>query len=364
MQLVPPSPATPLSPLSGGGPSGVATPATRLPVAIPGIGSGIEGQTGTSATSTYAGSLHLRGAAHSWDPQRNVAVAGGQQALAFLAPLASQLQDLKADLSARLAAGSAPGAQQDRALQDQLQRVATTWRSRPILSGSSLDGQLRYTSPPQPLQRFSVRGLNLATLQAGDKETLSLSVNASGPQVASVGIEPGLSAAEIVQRFNLALAPAQIRASVGDSGALVFSVPDSAWPAVRDSLSIKGGGVRFPAGQLVRVRADAEPEAMQPESWGIDDAASMRRSLLGVTRALALTQNAQTAASLDLAAASSRLEAARPTEDAAWAASAAAQFRVAAGQTGYGAASSMAAALSRLGRGQVQALLTLPPDLA
>jgi hypothetical protein len=362
MQLALPSLPTPaFSPLGSGPPAGTATAATRPPVAVAGVAPDTDG--GPAAGAASAAGTRVRGAVRSWDPQRNAAVAGGQQALAYLAPLASQLQGLKADLSARLAAGSAPGAQQDQALQDQLQRVATTWRNRQLASGGSLDGQLRYTSPPQPTQRFSVRGLNLATLQSGDKETLSLAVNAPGQQVASVGIEPGMSATEIVQRFNQALAPAQVQASVGDSGALVFSVAASAWPAVRDSLSIKGGGVRFPAGQLVRVRADPEPEAMQPEAWSADDADSTRRSLQGVTRALALTQNAQTAASLDIAAASSRLEAARPAEDAAWAASAAAQFQAAAAQPGYAAVSSMAAALTGLGRGQVQALLTLPPSL-
>ncbi len=164
---------------------------------------------------------------------------------------------------------------------------------------------------------------------------------------------------EIVQRFDQALAPANIRVSADDSGTLVFSTSEAGWASVRDTLSIKGDGIRYPTGQLNRVKADAEPAAIQPAGWQTSDVENMRQTLQQVVQALNRVLHAREAVSRALAAANSRVNQAAPTVDAATLASLAEKFASSAAQPGYDSFSSMTAALLGISRDRVLSLLSL-----
>jgi hypothetical protein len=304
----------------------------------------------------------LRRGLSGWNPQLHKQLSDAQQAQDFLDQTAAQLQGLKADLSAKLTGLQS----QDGQLEAKLQQLASTARGRSQSSAGSLDPQMRYSSPATATQRFSVRGLDLQTLTSGAGETLSISSGGTGRGLTSVSITPGLSADAIVQRFDRALAPSGIRATSDDSGALIFSVDESSWPAVRDNLSIKGDGIHFPTGQLTRVRADAEPAALQPEAWQkavkSGDTDAVRRTLQQVAQALERVKQARSVVSRSLADAASKIDQARPTQgDAAAAVSLAANFQTVAGRSDYSSYSSVSAALVGISRTRVLALLALPP---
>jgi hypothetical protein len=324
-----------------------------------------QADSGAAAAATTAARTPapLRRGLSGWNPQLHKQLSDAQQAQDFLDQTAAQLQGVKADLSAKLAGLQS----QDGQLEAKLAQLASTVRGRQQASAGSLDPQLRYSSPASATQRFSVRGLDLQTLTSGAGETLSISTGSTGRSLASVSITPGLSADAVVQRFDRALAPSGIRATSDDSGALIFSVDESSWPAVRDNLSIKGDGIHFPTGQLTRVRADAEPAVLQPEVWqkSVDktaDTDALRRTLQQVSQALDRVKQARSVVSRSLADAASKIDQARPAQgDADVAASLADNFQTVAGQSDYSSYVSVSAALVGISRTRVLALLALPP---
>lgn len=346
------------------------TEAARSNLRVGGSTSGavIEASEATEATPVASSNAApLRRGLSAWAPQLQRRLADAQQAQDYLDQTAQQLQDLKTALSAKLAGLQA----QDSQLQAKLQAAANQWRNRQSASAGSLDPQLRFSSPATASQRFSVRGLDVASLQSGAAETLAISVGGGSQNLASVSIDPSLPADALVQRFDQALAPTGVRVASDDSGALIFSVAESAWPALRDSLAVKGGGIRFPAGQLNRVRTDAEPAAIQPDTWRVSDTkagnaevsdtAALRRALQQVMQALDHVKQARAAVGRALVEAGQQVESAQQAADPADAAALAQNFESTAGQPGYRSFSSVASALIGVSRSRVQSLLALPP---
>ncbi|RJF97037.1 hypothetical protein D3870_19930 [Noviherbaspirillum cavernae] len=267
------------------------------------------------------------------------------------------MESLKSDISAKIAGRQVSDAQ----VSGKLRQFANAWRQRHASSGGSLDAQLDYSSPAPASQRFSIRGLNMRTLQSGDKETLTLSIGGAGQPLRSVSVDPELSEEAIIQRFEHALSPANIGVSKGDAGALVFSVPETSWPATRDTFAIKGDGIRFPTGQLNRVRTEAVPAAVEPDAWQAQDVQALRQTLQQVIQALDRIKQSREVVSRALAEAASRVDRARPMDDAAGAATLAQGFASAADQPGYQIFSSTVAALLGISRDRVLSLLALGP---
>lgn len=297
----------------------------------------------------------LRRGLSNLDPQLNQQLANAQQALDFLDQASSKLLALKSDLSAKLATRQPI----DSRLGENLRQFSQLWQGRKTASGGSLDSQLTYSEAVQPRQRFKIRGLNMRSLQSVDKETLSFSVSGLGQRLLPVSIEPGLSQSEIVRKFNQALAPAGIRAALDEQGELSFSVPESSWLEVRDSLAVKGAGIRFPSGQLNRVRIDAEPEVIRPDTWRADDAAAMRRTLQDVISALDFIRQARNVVSRTLAEVHNNLEQSSTSNDLSWAQSFATDFEAITHEPGYRIFSVIAPALDSVSRNRVLSLLSL-----
>lgn len=291
----------------------------------------------------------------NWDQALQDEISGAQQALEFLEQSASQLQSLKNELGARLGALRMREGQ----IEARVRQFSNTWSQRQKSSGGTLDAQLGYSSTRPASRRFSVRGLDLANLQSGGKEMLAISVGGAHQPLRSVSIEPGLSDAEIVQRFNLALVPAKLSVSAGDDGALLFSTPESNYALVRDTLAIKGAGQRFPTGQLNRVTTDAEAPAIEPEAWKTDDIDSLRQTLQEVVRALVQVQQARATVKAALQEAGSRVASAQLADSAAGMDRMAQNFVSAANQTGYRSLLSLTSAVAGISRERVRSLLGL-----
>jgi len=186
-----------------------------------------------------------------------------------------------------------------------------------VASAGTLDASLQFHADGAARQTFRVRGLELSSLRSGSPEIVSFAVGSAAPLgVASVAIEPGLSAEAIVRRLDRALAGIGIRASASGEGELRLSVPESDWPRVRDTLSVRGEGQRFPTGRFSQVRAIADQPAVRPQEWQTHDAAALRATREKVFVAEGVVRQARKVVAQDLAAAGNALESASSKMDA------------------------------------------------
>ncbi|EZP36005.1 hypothetical protein [Janthinobacterium lividum] len=291
----------------------------------------------------------------NWDHQLQGEISNAQQTLDYLERSSSQLQALKSELAAKLAARQGREGQ----VEARVRQFSNTWRQRASASGGTLDAQLGYTSPQAAQQNFSIRGLTMASLQEGPQEVLAFSVGGANQALRSVNIEPGLSANEIVSRFDRALMPSGIGVKLGENGELVFSTSEAAWANVRDSLSVRGSGIRYPTGQMSRVRTDAEPAAIAPEEWNTGDVEALRATLQQVVQALAQLQAARSSVSLALAQATGRVARAQPVQVNVSMDTLAENFTQKASEPGYESLLAISSALVGISRERVVALLGL-----
>lgn len=298
-------------------------------------------------------SLPRRGLSQ-WNPKFNQQLSAAQQALAYVGQLESRLQALKARLSAQLADNRNSPPQLD----SDLQQFTELWQQRQT-AGGGLDAQLGYSPEAPARQRFTIKGLDRKTLLAGSKENLAFALAGKGQSPMLVAVDPGLAPAEIAKRFEHAFAPAGIDVALDDQENLSFSVEESVWAAVRDTLSVKGAGIRFPSGQLVRVKAEAKADAIRPGNWSSSDTAAARRTLQEVVDALARVRQVEQKLSRALAEARLQLQTLSSATDADWAGSFAADFEALAAQPVYEVYSAIAPALASISRERVVSLLTL-----
>ncbi|WP_052736384.1 hypothetical protein [Aquincola tertiaricarbonis] len=324
--------------------------------------------TGEAAALAAAGQEQrpLRVARQDWNPDRNQQTADAQRTLEYLERMSTQLQQLKNTLSAQLvsqraAAAGHSGVQQNAAsngaaAEQQLQSLDDLWRQREMMTGGSLDSQLRFIAEGTARRRFSIRGLDTAALAGGERETLSFSVGQGRSGPVTVTLEPGATLQDNVKKLDRALAPLGIGVGLNGAGDTVFSVPESQWAQVRDALAIKGGGIRLPGGQAHRARTEVQEEAITPTGWSTGDATALRNTLQEVTQALEHVRRVaqQVRETLERAK-----QATAQAADAAWASAFAAEFGERAQAPDYEVYAAIAPALVSVNRSRVVSLLTL-----
>jgi hypothetical protein len=168
-----------------------------------------------------------------------------------------------------------------------------------------------------------------------------------------------MSDQQIVGSFDQALAPAQVRVSAGDDGALVFSTSEKNWPGVRDQIAMQGNGIRFPAGQLTRVKADPVAPAIQPEQWGSANVEALRATLHQVVQALAHIEQALSQVNLALNNANLQVDSMQPDVTAVGIDQAAQNFVSTAKEPNYQSLLTLTSALVGMSRERVISLLGL-----
>ena len=336
--------------------SGIAGKGSGSARGVDGASGSVDGAgTRADAAAPRGATSTLKRGLSNWDHQLQGEISNAQQTLDYLERSSSQLQALKSELAAKLAARAG----RDGQVEARVRQFSSTWRDRSSASGGSLDAQLGYSSPQTAQQSFTIRGLTMASLQEGSQEVLAFSVGGASQALRSVNIEPGLSDEEIIARFDRALMPSNIRVRQGDDGQVVFSTPESSWASVRDSLSVRGSGIRYPTGQMSRVRTDAEPAAIAPEEWHTDDVEALRATLQKVVQALAQLQAARSSVSLALAQATGRVAKAQPVQASVSMDTLAENFTQKASQPGYESLLAISSALVGISRERVVALLGL-----
>jgi hypothetical protein len=108
------------------------------------------------------------------------------------------------------------------------------------------------------VQRFRIRGLDLASLRSSGPQSLAFSVGGNGGPQLSVNIDPDQTDEEIAAAIDRALAPMGVNAGLDGQGGFVFSTPEANWPAVKDSIAISGRG---------RVATEEVPAELVPQQW-------------------------------------------------------------------------------------------------
>jgi hypothetical protein len=152
------------------------------------------------------------------------------------------------------------------------------------------------------------------------------------------------------------MAPMGVRAGADGQGGVVFSTPESNWPAVRDSIAISGRG---------RVAADEIPPELAPAQWPIGgngggnngSSDALRSSLREVVQALERVRRSRDAASNALSAAT--VEMTQATTPPPEVAEAAQEFASTASSPDYESLLSLTSALVGVSRERVLALLGL-----
>ena len=153
-----------------------------------------------------------------------------------------------------------------------------------------------------------------------------------------------------------------MRAKVNDDGQLEFSTAEAQWANVRDTMAVQGSGIRFPGGNLNRVKADAEAPAVDPDNWQTGDADAIRSTLQQVVQALAQVEQSIASVHAALNQVSARVQSAAPNASSANTAGmhqAAQNFVSTAKQPGYQSLLSITSALAGISRERVISLLSL-----
>lgn len=279
-----------------------------------------------------------------WDTRTQGDVARAQQALDYLARVASQLEALKADLSAKISGRGDPARQ----IEARSQQLATALESRRKQSGGGVDAQLDFSDGQPAMTRFRIRGFDLASLQSAGQQTYAFSVGSAGGPQLSATIEPGMTPEEIAARLDRTLSPVKVRVSLDRQQQLVFSAPESEWVGMKDAIAISGRG---------RVDVAEDPAGLAPEQWNVGNPDALRQSLREVVQALARVRRSQEAASAALSAAMARVEQAAIPE--AELAAISGDFAATAASHDYQSLLAITSALVGVSRERVQALLGL-----
>ena len=279
-----------------------------------------------------------------WDTRLQGDVARAQQAIDYLERVASQLEALKADLSAKISGRADPARQ----IEARSQQLASTLEARRKQGGAGVDANLDF-DPAQPaITRFRLRGFDVAALQAAGQQTYAFSVgNSGGPQITAT-IEPGMTPQEIAARLDRTLSPVKVRVALDNQQQLVFGAPEGEWDGIRDAIAISGRG---------RVDAVQDPAVIAPQAWSMGNPDALRQSLREVVQALARVRRSQDAASAALGEAMLRTA---PSEiPHAELAVIAQDFTATAASHDYQSLLAITSALVGVSRDRVQALLGL-----
>lgn len=176
--------------------------------------------------------------------QLNQQLTAMQSADHYLTSLTEQLSTLKLNLSRQLASPQSL-AERD-SISWSLEQANTLLEQRRTLSGGSLDAtfRLRLTEPLRSHVRL--QGLDsIEQIQRSGRETLVFTAGRALPEPMAVVLDDGMSADQVLRRFNSGLGSAGIRAELDQDGDLKFSAPEQDWRRIAPQLRVRGEGKLF-----------------------------------------------------------------------------------------------------------------------
>lgn len=183
--------------------------------------------------------------------QLNQQLTSVQQADSYLSQVEKRLLQLAHSMTGGSREKSAPGIKQ------QLEGLNTLLSKRDKLSAGTVDRQLNSVLEGQPQVTFSLRGIE-SLLQHQESETLIFSLAGKQREIAALQLSEESSTDEALRDLNRALGKFKIKGKMGDNQQVSFFVAESNWPRVRDHLSVRGEGHRYPEGQFFPIKLIAE----------------------------------------------------------------------------------------------------------
>lgn len=329
----------PTTPGSTGSTAGTRTSASARVISAPPTGPDSVDTPGQAALPTVA---TLRSSATRIGSGLQDGVARAQQALDYLSRVASQLETLKGELTAKLSGAQATRQQLDA----QVRQLTQMLQQRKKDAGGGVDANLSFTSKPA-VQRFRIRSVDLDALRQNAPQSIAFSVGSAGGPHSAIDITPDQSNEEIAHAIDRAMAPMGVRAGI-EQGGLVFSTAESNWSTVKDGIAVSGRG---------RVQTEEVQPTPYPQGWDTSNTDALRQNLREVVQALERVRRSQAAASDALSEAN--MEVARASTPPPPIDVAADAFSNAAANTDYDSLLSLSSALVGVSRERVLALLGL-----
>jgi hypothetical protein len=317
-------------------------------------------------TANAGHSLNLtgyrRGDAIAAHLRLNQQVTGAQQTLAFLDRASAQLVQVKGAVVAQITGKTQDSGEN---LERQIAQFDACWKTRAAATLGRLSGQLGYGEAGSARQAFRIRGLDACSAQSDKPETLVFHVAGNAAPMI-VRFDAEMPADAQVARLNYALAKAGIAAVSDETGRITFSTPEAKWAEMQDTLTITGGGIRFPSGRPNRIRAEAVPGPIAPHGWKIDNDAGLHDTLRQTAGALKQITRLQTALQTKLDRAKQSIASAAGNVEQRWANGYSAQFKDELSSANEFESFALAArAAAHIDANRVRSLLKLPkPSVA
>lgn len=118
----------------------------------------------------------------------------------------------------------------------------------------------------QDIREFSIAGLNLLA-PAGRDEHLELILLGGRPVRAGLSIKGDSLQDARVRQVGRAFARVGIRSRASEKSGMAFSVPIEQWKKVNGQLYIRGGGVRIPTGEPIKLQLEPDISWREVGLW-------------------------------------------------------------------------------------------------
>lgn len=226
------------SPLSGGA-AGQARPVSS---------SALTSQTSlTPRQGAFPDAPRLSSQPLRYNVQLNDQLTSVQQAESFLQTTEQGLLKLCHSVSRRASAGD---------IQTQAVALKQVLSQRQSRSAGTVDRNMQLSLTGKARVNFGLRNSD-ALVSSGNSETLMFSLAGNRRELSAVALGQDASSYNSVLRLNQALGQWGIHATTHQQQ-VQFHVDESQWSRVSQHLSVQGEGARFPQGQFVPLRPQAE----------------------------------------------------------------------------------------------------------
>lgn len=226
------------SPLSGGA-AGQARPVSSSALINP--------TPQTARQNAFPDAPRLSSQPLRYNVQLNDQLTSVQQAENFLQTTEKQLLKLCHSVSGRAGSGE---------IQAQAMSLKKVLGDRQSLSAGTVDRNMQVSLTSKAQVNFGLRNSD-ALVNSGNSETLMFSLAGNRRELSAVSLGQDASNHNSVLRLNQALGQWGIHATTRQQQ-VQFRVEESQWSRVSQHLSVQGEGERFPQGQFVPLRPQAE----------------------------------------------------------------------------------------------------------
>lgn len=186
--------------------------------------------------------------------QLNRQLTSVQQADSYLSRVEDKLVKLQ-----HLVSAYSPKEKVVSAIKHQAGDLSSLLARRESLSSGTVDRQLNAVLDGNTKVTFSLRGAE-GLFQHSESEMLVFSLAGQQRDIAAINIAEDSSPAQIMRNLNITLGKFSVHGYFDENQRPVFSADEKMWPRLREHLSVRGEGHRYPEGQFFPVKLTAESD--------------------------------------------------------------------------------------------------------